>query len=211
LLRSIACVAVRHRSVLGHCEIAQDRIMAKSTTQGENGEQTPVIIKKYANRRLYNTETSSYITLEHLAKLTREGREFKVLDAKTDEDITHSVLTQIIMDEESRGESMLPAGFLRQLISMYGDSMQSMVPQYLEASMDAFRRNQAQFHETMKGAFERGPFAEIAKRNMAMFEAATSAFVPGVGKTASSAKDDEISALKAQLADLQSKVEKLGS
>jgi polyhydroxyalkanoate synthesis repressor PhaR len=190
----------------------QDRIMAKSTTHGEGGEPTPVIIKKYANRRLYNTETSSYITLEHLAKLTREGREFKVLDAKTDEDITHSVLTQIIMDEESRGETMLPAGFLRQLISMYGDSMQSMVPQYLEASMDAFRRNQAQFHETMKGAFERGPFAEIAKRNMAMFEAATSAFVPTVGKAtknANNAKDDEISSLKAQLADLQSKVEKL--
>ena len=185
--------------------------MAKSTPTTEDGEPTPVIIKKYANRRLYNTETSSYITLEHLAKLTREGREFKVLDAKTDEDITHSVLTQIIMDEESRGETMLPAGFLRQIISMYGDSMQSMVPQYLEASMDSFRRNQAQFHQTMKGAFEHGPFAEIAKRNMAMFEAATSAFVPGAAKGTGNAKDDEISALKAQLAELQSKVEKLGS
>ena len=185
--------------------------MAKSSATTENGEPAPVVIKKYANRRLYNTETSSYITLEHLAKLTREGREFKVLDAKTDEDITHSVLTQIIMDEESRGETMLPAGFLRQIISMYGDSMQSMVPQYLEASMDAFRSNQAKFHEAMKGAFERGPFAEIAKRNMAMFEAATSAFVPGTAKSTSSAKDDEISALKAQLAELQSKVVKLGS
>ena len=182
--------------------------MAKSIAPSDGGEPTPVVIKKYANRRLYNTETSSYITLEHLAQLTREGREFKVLDAKSDEDITHSVLTQIIMDEESRGESMLPSGFLRQIISMYGDSMQSMVPQYLEASMDAFRRNQAQFHETMKGAFERGPFAEIAKRNMAMFEAATTAFVP---KTGASKKDDEIASLKAQLADLQSKVDKLGS
>jgi polyhydroxyalkanoate synthesis repressor PhaR len=172
-------------------------------------EPKPVIIKKYANRRLYNTETSSYITLEHLAQLTREGREFKVVDAKTDEDITHAVLTQIIMDEESRGsQQMLPASFLRQLISMYGDSMQSMVPQYLEASMDAFRSNQAKFHEAMKGAFERGPFAEIAKRNMAMFEAATSAFVP---KSASSAKDDEIAKLKAQMAELQGKIDKLGS
>ena len=195
--------------VLEHMKPAQDRIMAKPTITTEGGEPAPVIIKKYANRRLYNTETSSYITLEHLAKLTRDGREFKVLDAKTDEDITHSVLTQIIMDEESRGETMLPAGFLRQIISMYGDSMQSMVPQYLEASMDAFRRNQAQFHETMKGAFERGPFAEIAKRNMAMFEAATTAFVPkAVG---ASKKDDEIASLKAQLADLQSKVDKLAS
>jgi polyhydroxyalkanoate synthesis repressor PhaR len=180
--------------------------MPKAIALTESGEPTPVTIKKYANRRLYNTETSSYITLEHLAQLTREGREFKVLDAKTDEDITHSVLTQIIMDEESRGESMLPAGFLRQIISMYGDSMQSMVPQYLEASMDAFRRNQAQFHETMKGAFERGPFAEIAKRNIAMFEAATTAFVP---KSKGADVSDEMAGLKAQLADLQAKIDKL--
>ena len=183
--------------------------MAKSNETAPGAESAPVIIKKYANRRLYNTESSSYITLEHLAKLTREGREFKVLDAKTDEDITHSVLTQIIMDEESRGESMLPANFLRQIISMYGDSMQAMVPQYLEASMDAFRTNQAKFHDALKGAFEGGPFAEMAKRNMAMFEAATSAFKPGSAKAAAS-KDDEIAALKAQLADLQSKVDKLG-
>ncbi len=186
--------------------------MAKPNSAEPGGEPAPVIIKKYANRRLYNTESSSYITLDHLAKLTREGREFKVLDAKTDEDITHSVLTQIIMDEEGKGETMLPASFLRQLISMYGDSMQSMVPQYLEASMDAFRRNQAQFNEALQGAFTGGPFAEIAKRNLAMFEAATSAFKPKgtAGNAAPNAKDDEISALKAQLAELQSKVEKLG-
>jgi polyhydroxyalkanoate synthesis repressor PhaR len=186
-------------------------MMAKMLEADANGVMPPVIIKKYANRRLYNTESSSYITLDHLAKLTREGREFKVLDAKTDEDITHSVLTQIIMDEEGKGETMLPASFLRQIISMYGDSMQSMVPQYLEASMDAFRTNQAKFNEAMKGAFTGGPFAEIAKRNMAMFEAATStlsgAFVPKPAKTD---KDDEIAKLKAQLAELQSKVDRLG-
>jgi polyhydroxyalkanoate synthesis repressor PhaR len=112
--------------------------MAKSTDASGT-----VIIKKYANRRLYNTETSSYITLDHLAQMTREGRDFKVIDAKTEEDITHNVLTQIIMEEENRGQTMLPVSFLRQLISLYGDSMQSMVPQYLEASMEAFRRNQA--------------------------------------------------------------------
>jgi len=189
--------------------------MTKSSRAGASGESNVVIIKKYANRRLYNTETSSYITLDHLAAMTREGREFQVLDAKTDEDITHSVLTQIIMDEEARGETMLPVSFLRQLISMYGDSMQSMVPQYLEASMDAFRRNQAQFNDAMKGAFAGGPFAEIARRNMEMFEAATKAFKPGAGgaaaqPAAAASKDDEIKALKAQLADLQSKVEKLG-
>ena len=192
--------------------------MAKSA---RSGDSDVVIVKKYANRRLYNTESSSYITLEHLAAMTREGREFKVLDAKTDDDITHSVLTQIIMDEESRGETMLPVNFLRQLISMYGDSMQSMVPKYLEASMDAFRRNQAQFHDAMKGAFAGGPFAEIARRNMEIFEAAAVAFKPrkGAGKdvgkdtaapAAGSTKDDEIAALKAQLAALQSQVEKLG-
>ena len=117
----------------------------------------PVVIKKYANRRLYNTETSSYITLDLLSQMTREGREFVVVDAKTGEDITHNVLTQIIMEEEQRGKNMLPVNFLRQLIAMYGDSMQSMVPQYLEASMDAFRKNQQQFQEAMKGAFGGGP------------------------------------------------------
>ncbi len=177
-----------------------------------NGEGA-VIIKKYANRRLYNTESSSYITLEHLAAMTREGREFKVVDAKTDEDITHNILTQIIMEEEGRGEQpMLPVNFLRQLIAMYGDSMQAMVPGYLEASMDSFRRNQAQFKSAVEGAFAGSPFAEMAKRNMAMFEAATSAFKPEGASPppAAASKDDEIAALKAELSRLQDKVDKLG-
>jgi polyhydroxyalkanoate synthesis repressor PhaR len=184
----------------------------------------PVVIKKYANRRLYNTETSSYITLEHLAAMTREGRDFKVVDAKTDDDITHNVLTQIIMEEESRGQTMLPVPFLRQLIAMYGDSMQAMVPGYLEASMDSFRRNHEQFKSAVEGAFANSPFAEIAKRNLAMFEAATAAFKPGSvpgapdgmpGTTpattpaATSTKDDEIAALKAELTKLNDKIEKL--
>ena len=169
-----------------------------------------VIIKKYANRRLYNTETSSYITLEHLAVMTREGRDFKVVDAKTDDDITHNVLTQIIMEEESRGQTMLPVNFLRQLISMYGDSMQAMVPGYLEASMEGFRRNQAQFKSAVEGAFAHSPFAEIAKRNIAMFEAATAAFKPGGHGEAAAGKDDEIASLKAELARLQDKIERLG-
>ncbi len=181
--------------------------MAKTPNRDESGV---VIIKKYANRRLYNTETSSYITLEHLAAMVREGREFQVLDARSEDDITHNVLTQIIMDEEARGQTMLPVNFLRQLISMYGDSMQGMVPQYLEASMDAFRRNQAQFHKAMEGAFGGGPFAEIAKRNMEMFEAAASAFKATGVPAPSGSKDDEIAALKAQMAELQSKIEKLG-
>ncbi|WP_242122608.1 polyhydroxyalkanoate synthesis repressor PhaR [Sphingobium sp. Sx8-8] len=193
--------------------------MAKSKTANES---EPVVIKKYANRRLYNTETSSYITLDLLSQMTREGREFVVVDAKTGEDITHNVLTQIIMEEEQRGKNMLPVNFLRQLIAMYGDSMQSMVPQYLEASMDAFRKNQQQFQEAMKGAFGGGPLAEIAKRNMQMFEAAASAFgsgmpgIPGMptpspapSAASDEAKDDEIAELKAQLAALNAKIDKL--
>lgn len=171
-----------------------------------------VIIKKYANRRLYNTETSSYITLEHLAAMTREGREFKVVDAKSDEDITHNVLTQIIMEEEQRGQTMLPVNFLRQLIAMYGDSMQAMVPGYLEAAMEGLRRNQAQFKSAVEGAFANSPFAEIAKRNIEMFEAATAAFKPGAAGAAAgepASKDEEIAALKAEMQALQEKIEKI--
>ncbi len=185
--------------------------MAK-TSAGEG----PAIIKKYANRRLYNTETSSYITLENLAAMVREGREFKVVDAKTNEDITRSVLAQIIMDEENKGTTMLPTGFLRQLISMYGNSMQAFVPQYLEASMEAFQKNQAQFRSVLEGALAGSPFEELHKRNMAMLDAATSMLRPGAKKAdaeeeaKSVSKDDEIAALKAQLAALHSKIEKLG-
>jgi polyhydroxyalkanoate synthesis repressor PhaR len=185
--------------------------MAKSS-----GGSGTVIIKKYANRRLYNTETSSYITLDHLAAMTREGRDFKVIDAKTEDDITHNVLTQIIMEEETRGQTMLPVSFLRQLIALYGDSMQSMVPQYLEASMDAFRRNQTQFRAAMEGAFAGGPFAEIAKRNMEMFEAAAKAFklkngdgAPMPAAAEEAPARDEVAALKAQLAGLQAQIDKL--
>jgi len=177
----------------------------------------PVIIKKYANRRLYNTETSSYITLDHLAAMTREGRDFKVIDAKTEDDITHNVLTQIIMEEEARGQTLLPVNFLRQLIALYGDSMQAMVPGYLEASMESFRRNQEQFKTAVEGAFANSPFAELAKRNMAMFEMAANAFKPAGAPGAPAAArpetaeptDDDVSALKAQLAQLQEKIEKL--
>ena len=126
-----------------------------------------VIIKKYANRRLYDTESSSYITLERLAEMVRQKRDFKVVDAKTGEDITHNVLTQIIMDEEARGTNMLPVNFLRQLISLYGDSMQGFVPQYLEASMEALQRNQNQFREAMSGAFGNAPFGPQAFAELA--------------------------------------------
>lgn len=184
--------------------------MAKSAAGAESGT---VIIKKYANRRLYNTESSSYITLDHLAQMIRDQRDFKVIDAKTGEDITRNVLTQIIMEEEGRGQTMLPVNFLRQLIAMYGNSMSAMVPQYLEASMEAFQRNQAKFRDAMEGAFGSGPFAEIARRNMEMFEAAAGAFSPGAKgeqpAASERARGDEVAELKEQLARLQEQIDKL--
>ena len=172
-----------------------------------------VIIKKYANRRLYDTESSSYITLDRLAEMVRQKREFKVIDAKSGDDITHNVLTQIIMEEEARGATMLPVNFLRQLIAMYGDSMQSMVPQYLEASLEAFQRNQSQFRDALAGAFTGGPFAELAKRNMEMFQkaagAAKGAEAAG-GHGTDNGREEEIARLKEQLAALQSQIDKLG-
>ena len=164
-----------------------------------------VTIKKYANRRLYDTESSTYITLDRLAQMVREGREFEVVDAKSGEEITRQVLTQIIVDEEARGgETMLPINFLKQLIGLYGNSMQNFVPQYLEAAMDAFQRNQS----AVKDAFSGNVFADMAKRNMAMFEDASRAFTGK--KTDAKPSDSEVDKLKAELAALKAKVDKLG-
>lgn len=174
-----------------------------------------VIIKKYANRRLYNTQSSSYITLDHLAKMTREGVDFKVLDAKSGADITHSILTQIIMEEESAsGEQMLPVNFLRQLIGMYGNSMQSLVPHYLEASMDNFRSNQAKLAQAFEDSLGNNPLAKLAQQNLAMFKAAATAFMPGMAEDKPTehdkAQDGELDALRAQMAEMQKKLDKLG-
>jgi polyhydroxyalkanoate synthesis repressor PhaR len=175
-------------------------------------EDDPVIIKKYANRRLYDTESSAYITLERLAQMVRQKRDFKVVDAKSGEDITRSVLAQIIMDEEARGAEMLPVNFLRQLIGMYGDQMQGIVPQYLEASLDALQRNQSQLRDAMAGALAANPFAEMARRNMEMFTAAASGKAAPAPKTMAGGDDTkaELAELKAQLAALQTKLDKLG-
>ncbi len=173
-----------------------------------------VIIKKYANRRLYNTRSSKYITLDFLADLTRKDVDFKVVDAKTDEDITHNVLTQIIMDEESSGQQMLPVGFLRQLISMYGNSMQSMVPQYLENSMDAFRKNQKQVQDAIENVITSGPFGGIAKQNIEFVRAAREALMPDLGALTGkkgTKGDESLDDLKRQMAVLQTKIDKLTS
>ena len=170
-----------------------------------------VIIKKYANRRLYNTESSTYITLEHLARMVRDRRDFKVVDAKTGEDITHSVLTQIIMEEESHGEQMLPISFLRQLIAMYGNSMQAVMPHYLEATMDNFRANQRKLQETWQASMGPDALAKLAETNMAMFKAATAAFTPKASEPAHkpAASGDDLDALKQQMAAMQKKLDEL--
>lgn len=183
-----------------------------SESGGKDGDV--VIIKKYANRRLYNTRSSSYITLDHLAKMTREGVEFQVLDAKTGADITHQILTQIIMEEEASGEQMLPVSFLRDLIRMYGNSMQSLVPHYLEASMTNFRANQAKLAKAFEESLGNNPLAKLAQQNLSMFRAAASAFMPGGEKDEAppqaSDTQDELAALRAQMAEMQRKLDSLG-
>lgn len=187
--------------------------MARSPkSESPEGGVQPIIIKKYANRRLYDTDSSSYITLDHLSAMTRAGRDFKVVDARTGDDITHNVLTQIIMEEETRGTTMLPVSFLRQLIAMYGDQMQAMVPHYLEASMESFRRNQEQFRNALSGMMEgsQNPFEAMARQNMAMMKAATEMWTrPAAGGEAKPQPADEMQALKAQLAELQAKIDRM--
>ena len=183
--------------------------MANGKTDGPD----PIVIKKYANRRLYNTQSSSYITLEDLARMTREGVDFQVLDAKTGKDITHQILTQIIMEEETHGEQMLPISFLRQLISMYGNSMQALMPHYLEATMDNFRANQMKLQETWKSSVGPEAFAKLAETNMKMFQAAASAFVPGSKPAepppSKPATSGDLDALREQMAEMQRKLDEL--
>ena len=184
---------------------------------GAAGDAT--VIKKYANRRLYNTATSSYVTLDYLADMVKNGEDFVVYDAKSGEDITHSVLTQIIFEEESKGQNLLPIQFLRQLIKFYGDSLQNFVPSYLEMSMDAFSRNQEEIRERMRGAFGNTPgysmFEESVKKNMELYQQAMKMFspmgavFPGAGGDAAPSEPADIDNLKAQLAALQKQLDKL--
>ncbi len=161
--------------------------MADQAAPDSGPKPAPVVIKKYANRRLYNTATSAYVTLDHLSQMVKDKTDFVVYDAKTGEDITRSVLTQIIFEEESKsGQNLLPIPFLRQLISFYGDSLQGVVPQYLEMSMAQFSRNQEQMRRYMQNAFGFNPFQQfeaMGKQNMAMFEQAMRMFNPfGTGQ-----------------------------
>ncbi len=160
-------------------------------TSDKPGGAKPVVVKKYANRRLYNTATSSYVTLDDLARMIKEGGDFVVKDAKTGEDLTRSVLTQIIVEQEQKGQNLLPISFLRQLIGFYGDNMQFLVPGYLEQAMKAFARNQEQMRSNLRttfGMFPFGQFEEIGKQNMAMFERALRMLSPAALETADPAE-----------------------
>ncbi len=197
--------------------------MAKDMPKGD----APVTIKKYANRRLYNTAKSSYVTLDHLAQMVRDGQDFVVYDAKTGDDITRSVLTQIIFEEEAKGQNMLPISFLRQLIRLYGDTLQGVVPGYLEASMEAFSRNQETLREQVTAAFGANPalanFEQMARSNMEFFENAMRMFAPfAAGRPGAAPKAPEapvapppvraqsdIASLKEQLEAMQARLDVL--
>lgn len=190
-----------------------------SKTSREKTGDGPITIKKYANRRLYDTSSSKYITLDHLANLIRKDIEFVVIDAKSGGDITHNVLTQIIMDEESSGQGLLPTNFLKEIISFYGGSMQNMIPDYLDNSMRAFRENQRQMDDALESAVAQGPFGEIARKNLQMMKAARDAFVPAKPGSGASPADrnrgeadpnrGEMDELKRQVAELQAKLDRM--
>jgi polyhydroxyalkanoate synthesis repressor PhaR len=193
----------------------------------------PVTIKKYANRRLYNTGTSSYVTLEDLAAMVKAGEDFVVYDAKTGEDITRSVLAQIIFEQENKeGQNLLPINFLRQLIRFYGDSMQMLVPRYLEASIESLTREQEKFRQQMSQAFGPaafGPLEDQVRRNMEMFQRAFAMFTPFAKREAQADADrqqrsggggsgggsgggtDEIDDLKRQMDEMQKRLDRLGN
>jgi polyhydroxyalkanoate synthesis repressor PhaR len=183
-------------------------------------EKEPVTIKKYANRRLYNTGTSTYVTLEDLATMVKNGEDFVVYDAKTGEDITRTVLAQIIFEQENKeGQSLLPIAFLRQLIRFYGDSMQMLVPRFLEASMQSFSKEQGKFRDQMAQAFGGvgfGSMEEQVRRNMEMFEKAFTMFTPFSGAARTTPADklaagagSEMDDLKRQLDEMQKRLDRM--
>jgi polyhydroxyalkanoate synthesis repressor PhaR len=182
-------------------------------------DKEPVTIKKYANRRLYNTGTSTYVTLEDLATMVKDGEDFVVYDAKSGEDITRSVLTQIILEEDSKGRNLLPIGFLRQLISFYDDQLHAFLPRYLEVSMENFARHQDQIRAYVEETFGRffpiAQFEDMARQNIAMFQRAASMFRPPFGTEEANATAPEVGPpkpepnLSGQVRDLETRVEQL--
>ncbi len=204
--------------------------MADSQESGGASQDERVVIKKYANRRLYNTASSSYVTLEHLSEMVKKGVDFVVYDAKTNEDITRTVLTQIIFEEESQGQSLLPIQFLRQLISFYGNSMQAFLPSYLELSLASFAQQQERLRSQM-AAFTpgagMGAYEEQVKQNLQLFDRAMKMFSPfsygarpeepaaapaasPVAGKSEPAADDALAQLRKQMAEMQAQIDKLG-
>ena len=195
----------------------------ETVTGVKSGER--VVIKKYANRRLYNTASSSYVTLEHLSEMVKKGVDFVVYDAKTNDDITRTVLTQIIFEEESQGQSLLPIEFLRQLIGFYGNSMQAFLPSYLELSLSSFTQQQERMRSQFGGLGQSaGHFEEQIRQNLQLFDKAMKmfspfAYVPPIrGDNAApqpaapkpaTATDDSLELLRKQMADMQAQLEKL--
>lgn len=210
-----------------------------ATAKTRQDKDKPTVIKKYANRRLYDTGRSSYVTLDDLCIMVKEGRDFVVYDAKSGEDLTHSVLTQIIVDQEGKGESLLPTNFLRQLIGFYGDNMQQLVPNYLEQTIEAFSRNQEHFRQQMGKSMGGmmnpvSAMEDISRKNMEMFENAMRAWQPftnamtqnmqtGMKKageavstaaqtatqTAAKTADDQIDLLKKNIAEMEKEISRL--
>ena len=176
-------------------------------------ERNPITIKKYANRRLYNTATSCYVTLDYLAQLVKTGADFAVYDAKTGEDITRSVLTHIIVEEEAKGQSMLPVSFLRHLISFYGDSLQVVVPRYLEHAMQAFARNQEQMRDYLRAAFDGlmpfASFEEMSKQQLAMFERAMRMLTPFYSDETHEREPERERQSDAQIEELRSRLNQM--
>lgn len=186
-------------------------------------ESERVVIKKYANRRLYNTKSSAYVTLENLSEMVKSGVDFVVYDAKTNEDITRPVLTQIIFEEESRGQNLLPIQFLRQLIRLYGDSMQAFVPSYLELSLDSFTRQQERMRDQIAGAIGVAPgmgfMEDQVRQNLALFDRAMKMFSPFAfarpeeppPEPAKAAPDTSLDDLKRRIEEMQAQIAKLAS
>ena len=199
--------------------------MARKASKTEKDAPDTITIKKYANRRLYNTASSSYVTLDDLATMVQDGLEFTVHDAKTNEDITRAVLTQIIVEQEAKGNNLLPTGFLRQLISFYGDNLQGVVPQYLDMTMQSFAHNQEKMRSYMENAFGGiypfSSFEEVGRKNMAMFEQAMNMMSPfnaqendsteesPVGNEDEHGSAEELDTMKAQLEAMQRQLDTL--
>jgi polyhydroxyalkanoate synthesis repressor PhaR len=196
--------------------------MAETAPKPQETSNAPVTIKKYANRRLYNTATSSYVTLEHLCQMVKDGVEFVVYDAKTGEDITRQVLTQIIVEEEGKGgQNLLPISFMRKLISFYGDNMQWALPTYLDQSIQSFSRNQERMREylskSMGGMFPFGALNQMGKQNLVMMEQAMKMFAPFGGQpgaepaeTPPAKPSTEIDDLRRRLDELEREIGGLG-